>query len=46
MLPLAGSNGVSDLSRGLDYMRSSGFDAELAEGTEEFRDSLIPLALG
>lgn len=46
LLPLAGSNGVSDLSRGLDYMRSSGFDAELAEGTEEFRDSLIPLALG
>jgi len=45
-LPLAGSNGVSDLTRGLDYMRSSGFDAELAEATEEFRESLLPLALG
>ncbi len=46
ILPLAGSNGLSDLSLALDYLRSSGFDAELAEGTEEFRDSLIPLALG
>lgn len=46
ILPLAGSNGVSDLSLALDYLRSSGFDAELAEGTEEFRDSLLPLALG
>ncbi len=46
ILPLAGSNGVSDLSLALGYMRSSGFDAELAEGTEEFRDSLLPLGLG
>ncbi len=46
ILPLAGSNGVSDLSLALGYMRSSGFDAELAEGTEEFRNSLLPLPLG
>ena len=43
LLPLAGSNGVSDLTLALDYMRSSGFDAELAEGTEAFRGRLIPL---
>jgi hypothetical protein len=42
-LPLAGSNGVSDLTLALDYMRSSGFDAELAEATEEFRSSALPL---
>ncbi len=43
ILPLAGSNGVSDLSLALDYMRSSGFDAELAKGTGAFRGHLIPL---
>ena len=43
LLPLAGSNGVSDLSRALDYMRSSGFDAQLAEGTKTFRRPLLGL---
>lgn len=43
ILPMAGSNGVSDLSLALAYMRSSGFDAELAEGTEAFRGALVPL---
>jgi hypothetical protein len=43
LLPLAGSNGVSDLTLALDYMRSSGFDAELAEATEDFRPSALPL---
>ena len=45
LLPLTGSNGVSDLTLALDKMRSSGFDAELAEGTEEFRGSALPLPL-
>jgi hypothetical protein len=43
LLPLAGSNGVSDLTLALDYLRSSGFDAELAEATEDFRPSALPL---
>lgn len=43
ILPLAGSNGVSDLSLALGYMRSSGFAAELAEGTETFRGALVPV---
>ncbi len=43
LLPLAGSNGVSDLTLALDSMRASGFDAELAEGTEAFTGSILPL---
>lgn len=43
ILPLAGTNGVSDLTRALRYMRSSGFDAELAEGTGAFRGPLLGL---
>ena len=43
LFPLTGSNGVTDLSRALGYMRSSGFAAELAEGTEDFGGALIPL---
>jgi hypothetical protein len=43
ILPLAGSNGVSDLTLALDSMRASGFDAELAEGTEAFTGSILPL---
>lgn len=43
ILPLAGTNGVSDLSLALDYMRSSGFDAQLAKGTGAFRGALIRL---
>src|SRR5215212_2466701 len=44
LLPLAGSNGVGDLSRELAYMRSHGGpDATLANGTEAFRGPLLPL---
>ena len=39
--PVAGSNGVSDLRKALDYMRSHGGpDVALAPGTEEFTGSL------
>jgi hypothetical protein len=42
--PLAGSNGVGDLSRELTYMRAHGGpNAELANGTEAFRGPLLPL---
>jgi hypothetical protein len=44
ILPLAGSNGVGDLSRELAYMRSHGGpDATLATGTEAFRGPLLPI---
>jgi hypothetical protein len=42
--PLAGSNGVGDVSREVAYMRSHGGpQAELAPGTEPFRGPLLPL---
>jgi hypothetical protein len=41
--PLAGSNGVGDVSRELAYMRSHGGpNATLALGTEAFRGPLLP----
>jgi hypothetical protein len=41
--PLAGSNGVGDVSREVAYMRSHGGpQAELALGTEPFRGPLLP----
>jgi len=44
ILPLAGANGVGDLSRELAYMRSHGGpDATLATGTEAFRGPLLPV---
>jgi hypothetical protein len=44
ILPLAGSNGVGDLSRELAYMRSHGGpNATLATGTVAFRGPLLPL---
>ena len=42
--PLAGSNGVGDVSREVSYMRSHGGpQAELALGTEAFRGPLLPV---
>jgi len=42
--PLAGSNGVGDVSREVSYMRSHGGpQAQLALGTEPFRGPLLPL---
>src|SRR5919106_4915567 len=42
--PLAGANGVGDLSRELAYMESHGGpDVTLANGTEPFRGPLLPL---
>jgi hypothetical protein len=42
--PLAGANGVGDVSRELAYMRSHGGpNATLATGTEAFRGPLLPL---
>ena len=40
--PLAGSNGVGDLSRELAYARTHGADVTLATGTEAFRGPLLP----
>jgi hypothetical protein len=43
LAPAAGSNGVSDVSRELDYMRSHGGpQATLANGTEPFEGPLLP----
>jgi hypothetical protein len=43
ILPLAGSNGVTDLSRALDYASASGGpDVTLANGTTAFRGPLLP----
>ncbi len=43
LAPLAGANGVSDLSRMVAYMESHGGpDVTLAEGTEAFRGPLLP----
>ena len=42
--PLAGSNGVGDVSREVAYMRSHGGpQAQLALGTEAFRGPLLPV---
>ncbi len=42
LAPLAGSNGVTDLARALDYANEhGGMSAELAEGTEPFAGGLI-----
>jgi hypothetical protein len=41
--PLAGSNGVGDLSRELAYARSHGANVTLATGTEAFRGPLLPV---
>ena len=43
LAPLAGSNGVGDLSRELAYARSHGADVTLATGTEAFRGPLLPV---
>jgi hypothetical protein len=43
ILPLAGSNGVGDLSRELAYARSHGASVSLANGTEAFRGPLLPV---
>jgi hypothetical protein len=41
--PLTGSNGVSDLSRSLDYAnRHGGINAQLVTGTEPFEAGLLP----
>jgi hypothetical protein len=43
LAPLAGANGVSDLSRMIAYMESHGGpDVTLAEGTEAFTGPLLP----
>jgi hypothetical protein len=43
LAPAAGSNGVSDVSREIDYMRSHGGPAvTLANGTEPFEGPLLP----
>ena len=43
LAPLAGANGVSDLSRMIAYMESHGGpDVTLANGTEAFRGPLLP----
>jgi hypothetical protein len=41
--PLAGSNGVGDLSRELAYARAHGANVTLANGTEAFRGPLLPI---
>lgn len=47
LAPSAGSNGVSDLSRMLDYLdEHTSIEVELATGTEAFTPHLLPLALG
>jgi hypothetical protein len=47
LAPLAGSNGVGDLSRELAYARSHGFPGlELALGTEAFDPNQLPLGVG
>ena len=43
LAPLAGANGVSDVSRMIAYMESNGGpDVTLANGTEAFRGPLLP----
>lgn len=46
ILPLAGSNGVGDVSRELNYVASHGGPSvQLALGTEAFNPSQLPLGL-
>jgi hypothetical protein len=46
LAPLAGSNGVGDVSRELAYAQSHGFAGlQLALGTEAFNGSRPPLGL-
>jgi hypothetical protein len=47
LAPLAGSNGVGDLSRELAYARSHGFsDLQLVNGTEPFTPDVVGAILG
>jgi hypothetical protein len=47
VLPLAGSNGVGDLSHELDYARAHGFGGlQLVPGTRPFRGDLLQAILG
>jgi hypothetical protein len=47
LVPLAGSNGVSDLQRELAYARAHGFpNLQLVPGTEPFRANLVGAILG
>jgi hypothetical protein len=44
LAPLAGSNGVGDVSKELDYLNSTGgFSVTLANGTEAFTGPLLPI---
>jgi hypothetical protein len=46
LLPLAGSNGVGDLGRGLAYLQSHGGPSvELASGTQPFNPNRLPIGL-
>jgi hypothetical protein len=44
--PLAGSNGVADLGRELDYAAASGTAVSLVDGTEPFTPDLVGAILG
>jgi len=41
--PLAGSNGVTDLGKALEYARAHGFGVSLVNGTDPFRVKLLGL---
>ena len=44
--PLGGSNGVSDLSRELNYANASGTAATLENGTEPFTPDVVGAIAG
>ena len=44
--PLAGSNGVADLRRELDYAAASGTAVSLVNGTEPFTPDVVGAILG
>ncbi|MCP9488229.1 MAG: hypothetical protein MSC30_20500, partial [Gaiellaceae bacterium MAG52_C11] len=44
--PLAGSNGVADLQRELDYANASGTAASLVDGTEPFTPDVVGAIFG
>ncbi len=44
--PLAGSNGVADLGRELDYAADSGFAVSLVNGTKPFTPDLVGAIIG
>jgi len=46
LAPLAGSNGVADLGRELNYANASGFAAALENGTEPFTPDLVGAIAG